>query len=515
MHTHSLIKDIALLELEVVHLEQYLLSLYRKAFKVKIQEQTCASKVLNSQEISSLYHDVQPDQKSRELPRSAKTYVSHQLERAKLAKKSLQAKSGSLLFRKPEATTDKDGFNIAGKGAAKRRLSTSYSQPITLSRKEAKDSPSSVTNELWREVISGEPNASSDNFEASSGGFTPESPNKLAEELVRCMAAIYCKLADPPIPHLGSISPSPSYSSMSTLSSKELSSDGWSPSWRKDASFCASPTRTSQWRFTTENRSPYTSMVAVHWISVDNDRLLYAEKMLQNFRYLVQELEKLNPGNLKHEEKLAFWLNIYNALMMHAYLAYGIPKSHVKRVSLLQKATYKIGSHSINAHMIEHSLLGCKSSRPAQWFQSLLSPVSKLMVGHRQAYALDKPEPLACFAVCCGGYSDPAVRVYTAKNVYQELDAAKREFLQANIIVRKDNKVLMPRVLEAFARESSMSTLHLLEWACENVSEHQRRELRICMKVRSFNRCIEWTPYNFNFRYLFVRDLARWFPPNP
>ncbi|KAI5080810.1 hypothetical protein GOP47_0003993 [Adiantum capillus-veneris] len=514
-HTHRLIKDIALLELEVVHLEQYLLSLYRKAFEVKIQEQTCVSKVLNKQEVSSLYQDVQPHQNVQGSPRTAKMHLSQQLETPKLAKKSLHAKSGSLLFRKLEATTDKDGFNVDEKGAARRRLSISYSQPITLSRKEAKGSPSTVTSELWREVISADANASVNYTEASPGRFMSESPNKLSEELVRCMAAIYCKLADPPIPHLGSISPSPSHSSMSTLSSKELSSDGWSPNWRKDGLCSASPTRTSQWRFATDNRSPYTSMVAVHWISVDNDRLLYAEKMLQNFRYLVQELEKLNPGKLKHEEKLAFWLNIYNALMMHAYLAYGIPKSHIKRVSLLQKASYKIGSHSINAHMIEHSFLGCKSSRPSQWFQSLLSPVSKLRVGHhRQVYALDKPEPLACFAVCCGGYSDPAVRVYTGKNVYQELDAAKREFLQANIIVRKDNKVLMPRVLEAFARESSMSTLGLLQWICVNVSEHQRRDLRTCMKVRSYNRCIEWTPYNFNFRYLFVRDLARWFPPN-
>lgn len=111
-------------------------------------------------------------------------------------------------------------------------------------------------------------------------------------------------------------------------------------------------------------------------------------------------------------------------------------------------------------------------------------------------------------------YSFEQVRVYTAKNVYQELDAAKRDFLQSNIIIRKDNKVLVPRVLEAFARESSMGSLGLLEWICQNVSEHQRRDLRSCMKIKSYNKCIEWTPYNFNFRYLFVRDLARWFPPN-
>lgn len=508
-HTHSLIKDIALLELEVVQLEQHLLSLYRKAFEVKVKDQSCVSKILNKEEVS-------PCQNSQsyqlETPKAAKKYLSanFQTKSGSLVSKNLNTFIGNRSFNESKVDQIESGCNVPGKG----KPSLSYSQPISFSRKEAKGSPSAVTCELWREVISAEANAAPNLSEAFPGGQVSETPNKLSEELVRCMAAIYCKLADPPIPYLGgTISPSSSSSSASTLSSKELSSDGWSPHWRTDASCTMSPTNTRLRKNVAENTSPYTSMVAVCWISVDNDRLHYAEKMLQNFRYLVQGLERLNPGKLKHEEKLAFWINIYNALMMHAYLAYGIPRNHIKRVSLLQKASYKIGAHSINAHTIEHSLLGCRSHRPAHWIQALLSPVSKLRGAHRQAYALDKPEPLACFAICCGGQSDPAVRVYTAKNVYHELDAAKRDFLQANVTIQKDNKVLVPQVLESFAKESSMGSLGLLEWICQNVTENQRRDLKTCMNMKPY-RCIEWTPYNFNFRYLFVRDLARWFPPN-
>jgi hypothetical protein len=31
----------------------------------------------------------------------------------------------------------------------------------------------------------------------------------------------------------------------------------------------------------------------------------------------VEQLEKVDPQTMSHEEKLAFWINIYNALMMH------------------------------------------------------------------------------------------------------------------------------------------------------------------------------------------------------
>lgn len=35
------------------------------------------------------------------------------------------------------------------------------------------------------------------------------------------------------------------------------------------------------------------------------------------YRSLVQRLEKVDPRKLKREEKLAFWINIHNALVMH------------------------------------------------------------------------------------------------------------------------------------------------------------------------------------------------------
>jgi hypothetical protein len=87
-------------------------------------------------------------------------------------------------------------------------------------------------------------------------------------------------------------------------------------------------------------------------------------------RSMVEQLENVDPGRLKHEEKLAFWINIYNALLMHvimsqlrsmkflnitilahvlisyfffiivkiqAYLAYGIPRNNLKRMTLLQR----------------------------------------------------------------------------------------------------------------------------------------------------------------------------------
>jgi hypothetical protein len=270
-------------------------------------------------------------------------------------------------------------------------------------------------------------------------GLDPSSsrtPNALSEELLCCMAAIYCKLADPPLPTELSNSFSPSYSSssssataattMTTMhesSSREFcnSNESWSSTrWQSDnhntspscdMDGCLFPDPYSVNETGDDNDvGPYSSMVEVPWICVDKERLAYAARALRNFRLMVEQLEKVDPGKMTQDEKLAFWINIYNALMMHAYLAYGIPRNRLKRLSLLQKAAYKVGLYSISAQTIEHSILGFRSNRPAQWLQALLNPGTKFKLGdERWAYALQTPEPSVCFALCCGGWSDPAV----------------------------------------------------------------------------------------------------------
>ncbi|CBI35751.3 unnamed protein product, partial [Vitis vinifera] len=79
-------------------------------------------------------------------------------------------------------------------------------------------------------------------------------------------------------------------------------------------------------------------------------------------------------------------------------------------------------------------------------------------------FGLPSSQPLVCFALCTGAFSDPVLKVYTASNIKEELEVAKREFLQANVIVKKSRKVFLPKVLERFAKEASISSDDLLKW---------------------------------------------------
>lgn len=41
---------------------------------------------------------------------------------------------------------------------------------------------------------------------------------------------------------------------------------------------------------------------------------------LFNYRSLISRLEEVDLRKMKHEEKIAFWINIHNALVMHVMI---------------------------------------------------------------------------------------------------------------------------------------------------------------------------------------------------
>lgn len=101
--------------------------------------------------------------------------------------------------------------------------------------------------------------------------------------------------------------------------------------------------------------------------------------------------------------------------------------------------------------------------------------------------------------------------MYTASNVGEELEAAKREFLQANIVVKKSRKVFLPKVLERYAREASLNSDDILKWLTENVDKKLHDSIQKCIDRKSSKKAsqiIEWLPYSSRFRYVFSKDLA-------
>ncbi|CAA0840893.1 Protein of unknown function- DUF547 [Striga hermonthica] len=498
----ELIREISVLELEVGHLEQYLLSLYRKAF---------------DQQISSL----SPKKKKEEFKYPSTTTP----RRRRLDFSKSDIKPSREISSKSEAQTLSDSMRGNGGGvfgekfledSSVQRSYSTLSQPYRASPPEDDlDKAVRACQSQPLSMIEFAQNSSShvislaEHLGTRISDHIVETPNKLSEEMVRCMCTIYCKLADPPLTNHGLSSPTSSLSSASEFSPKEQC-DMWGPGFRIDSSFDVRLDNPFHVEGLKDFSGPYSSMVEVQCIYRDSQKLSDVEHLLQNFRSLVSRLEEIELRKMTHEEKLAFWINVHNALVMHAFLAYGIPQNSMKRMFLLLKSAYNVGGQIVSADVIQSLILCCRMSRPGQWLRVLVPSKSKLKAGdERQAFSIERPEPLLHFALSSGSHSDPAVRIFTPERIYQELEAAKEDYVRATFGVRRDNKILLPKTVDSFAKDSGLCQAGILEMIQQSsLPESLKKSVRKCQQARN-KRNIEWVPHNFTFRYIIMKDLVR------
>ncbi|CAO2207256.1 unnamed protein product [Urochloa humidicola] len=333
---------------------------------------------------------------------------------------------------------------------------------------------------------------------ASITEYVPKISCKLSEDILRCISAVYCKLArrDANSEPLST----PSFSSASSSFSLKYPVDSWSPRCHYNVD-----TTSDTYGSSDGSNGQYTGMIIFPRIHIDEEKFEYASKMLDTIRTLIKRLEKIDPTKMAHEEQLCFWINIHNALVMHAFMAYGLQEKRMKSTDMILKAAYNVGGHSVNSQIIENSILGCQSHRPSLWVRTLFMPMKK-SGSSIHPYALSHPEPIAHFALSTGALSDPPVRLYTAKKLYHQLEQARTEFIQANVMVRKQT-IFLSKVLHFYAKDAALELPDLIDMVCESMPELQQKEIRQYLR-RRIDKCVEWLPYKSSFRYTVHRSLA-------
>ncbi|KAG2305745.1 hypothetical protein Bca52824_025493 [Brassica carinata] len=332
-------------------------------------------------------------------------------------------------------------------------------------------------------------------------------PNLLSEEMVRCMKNIFMSLAD-------QTKASSKESQLSPMASPRGIYQAHRPGGLQQNGNVFDPYRV-RGKLSWSEIGNYSLASEVSWMSVGKKQLEYASGALRRFRTLVEQLARVNPIHLSCDEKLAFWINVYNALIMHAYLAYGVPKSDLKLFSLMQKAAYTVGGHSYTAATMEYVILKMKppTHRPQI---ALLLAINKLKVSDEQRKAsIDTHEPLLSFALSCGMYSSPAVRIYTAKGVKEELLEAQREFIQASVGLSSKGKLLVPKMLHCYAK-SVVEDSNLGVWISKYLPPHQAAFVEQCISQRRqsllSSRNCGILPFDSRYRYLFLPDNNHNYP---
>ncbi|XP_030448064.1 uncharacterized protein LOC115670840 isoform X1 [Syzygium oleosum] len=255
---------------------------------------------------------------------------------------------------------------------------------------------------------------------------------------------------------------------------------------------------------------PYKNLVRFTASSMDPKCISSSSSipLLKKLRDLMSHLKTVDLRFLTNQQKLAFWINMYNACIMHGSLQYGVPSTPEKLLTLMNKATLDIGGNTINAQAIEHFIL----RKPA---------TSKIMEVHRkvekdakedlvrEVYGLENTDPNVTFALCRGTRSSPAVRIYTADGLAAELEKSKLEYLQASVVVTATKRIAFPELLLRNMHDFATIPDALVEWVCHQLPTSGTLRKSIVDCFRSHNGgggqaliTVQKIPYDYEFQYL-------------
>lgn len=98
--------------------------------------------------------------------------------------------------------------------------------------------------------------------------------------------------------------------------------------------------------------------------------------------------------------------------------------------------------------------------------------------------------------------------MYTASQVEDELEAAKRDYLQAAVGISTTNKIIIPKLLDWYLLDFAKDLEALLDWVCLQLPDDLRNEMVKWLEVKGrepLSQLVHVTPYNFSFRYLIHR----------
>jgi hypothetical protein len=142
-------------------------------------------------------------------------------------------------------------------------------------------------------------------------------------------------------------------------------------------------------------------------------------------------------------EARAFWLNLYNALNLHAMHVAGINTSVLEVPGFYSRFAYRVSDHDFSLNDIEHGVL--RGNRAAMLATTPFAPSDP-----RIAFSIPL-EPRIHFALNCGALSCPPIRQYTADVLETQLEIAARSYLNSARL--EGNTVRLPRLLSYYPQD--------------------------------------------------------------
>jgi len=219
------------------------------------------------------------------------------------------------------------------------------------------------------------------------------------------------------------------------------------------------------------------------------------------FCIIGSELQKINLKDLKDDQKLPFWINIYNVILLHCYISLKAPLNTLQRITFFKNAKYQIGTHSFSLLEIEHAILRGKMARPNIMGSNLLPKYTKK---DEKFDLIVDAEPLISFALSAATKSSPPIRVYSSIDVKQNIVLNAKEFMKKHFKIihgKKKTTFVLPKIIFWYSADLFGSNDNMLMSFLVNLLPEENKEEVNTILSSGKHFKIKHEDYDWNFLY--------------
>jgi len=231
------------------------------------------------------------------------------------------------------------------------------------------------------------------------------------------------------------------------------------------------------------------------FVDTERNRIDYAamkpSASFKEYRQFAQGLQGFDPASLRtDQERKAFWINIYNLLIMHGVIALDIRRSVLEIVNFFGRIGYDIGGQFFTPDEIEHGILRKNRPHPAFPIKPFRSSDPRLQL------TVETFDPRIDFALVCASASSPRLDHYDAETIDRQLDNAARRFIGEGGVELDEQKreLRLPRIFQWYSKDFGQNQDEVVNYLLEFCDDSLRERI---VSMRSELR-VRYQPYDWN-----------------
>ena len=145
-------------------------------------------------------------------------------------------------------------------------------------------------------------------------------------------------------------------------------------------------------------------------------------------------------------KRLAFWMNTYNMLFMHAVCASGVKESLKENRRFYRDYRYNIGGYLLNLDAIEHGIMRRNARLPGAIGKAFGNS------DPRRILVLSKLDPRIHTALYSACFSSPPLKTFNTNTAEECINKATQQYLQKFVSIA-ERKLSLPMIFKWYAKD--------------------------------------------------------------